>query len=304
MPILGQAPRNFSSDAAIPATAGVGLRAPHYHEVLGQRPEIGWFEVHSENYFGAGGAPHHYLTRIRNDYPLSLHGVGLSLGSTDPLNIEHLGKLKALIDRYQPGLVSEHISWSSVDGRYFNDLLPLPYTEESLNHLVQRVQQTQDYLGRQILLENASTYLEFEFSTIPEWEFIGTLAERADCQLLFDVNNVYVNAQNHGFDPHLFVDAIPSSRVQEIHLAGHTRKELDDGKAILIDTHNDLVIEPVWVLYEQTLQRTGAVPTLIEWDADLPELTVLLEEAARAQSCLDQRQRLFCNKISANNHAA
>jgi len=295
---------NFSTGAMIPATAGVGLRAPHYHEVLDQQPEIDWFEVHSENYFGEGGAPHHYLTQIRNDYALSLHGVGLSLGSTDPLNIEHLGKLKALIERYQPGLVSEHISWSSVGGRYFNDLLPLPYTEESLNHLVQRVQQTQDYLGRQILLENASTYLEFEFSTIPEWEFVGALAERADCQLLFDVNNVYVNAQNHGFDPQWFVDAIPISRIQEIHLAGHTRKPLDDGKVILIDTHNHLVIEAVWLLYEQTLQLTGAVPTLIEWDADLPELTVLLEEARRAQSCLDRRQRLFCNKISAQVDAA
>ncbi len=294
----------YSCSEKIPANAGIGLRAPHYRDVLEQQPKIGWFEVHSENYFGDGGAPHHYLTRIRNDYPLSLHGVGLSLGSADALNPGHLEKLKKLIDRYQPGLVSEHVSWGSVDGSYYNDLLPLPYTEECLDHLVQKVVQTQDYLGRQILLENASTYLEFEFSTIPEWEFVSALAERADCHILFDVNNVYVNAQNHGFDPQLFIDTIPVSRVREIHLAGHTRKLLDDNRVILIDTHNDLVIEPVWGLYQQSLQRLGAVPTLMEWDADIPELSVLLDEARHAQGYLDQRQPLFCQHIVVENHAA
>ncbi|MEA3292736.1 MAG: DUF692 domain-containing protein, partial [Pseudomonadota bacterium] len=235
----------------------------------------------------AGGAPHHYLSRLREDYPLSLHGVGLSLGGTDPLDEEHLKKTRRLIDRYQPGLVSEHLSWGAVGNRFLNDLLPLPYTVESLVILVSRIQQAQDILGRRLLVENPSTYLEFNHSTIPEPEFLAEIAQRADCGVLLDVNNVYVSAMNHGFDPKGYLRQVPADRVGEIHLAGHTVKELDDGR-ILIDTHNDLVCDDVWELYEFTIGLLGPRPTLIEWDVDLPEMRVLVDEAARAQSILEQ----------------
>ncbi len=268
----------------IPARAGVGLRTPHYREVLDTRPDIPWFEVHSENFFAEGGPAHDLLTAVRREYPLSLHGVGLSLGSTDPLNRWHLDKVKALIERYQPGLVSEHLSWSSVGGRYLNDLLPLPYTEEALRHISSRIQQVQDYLGRQILVENLSSYLQFSTSTIPEWEFITAVAQRSGCGILLDVNNVYVNARNHGFDAADYLRAIPVSAVGEMHLAGHT----DEGDC-LIDTHSRPVAPAVWTLYEQAVHRFGRLPTLIEWDADIPPLTVLMSEAAKADTILESR---------------
>ena len=265
--------------------AGIGLRAAHYAEVLEGRPAVGWLEVHSENYFG-GGRPLDYLERIRAHYPISLHGVGLSLGSTDPLDPAHLGKLKALIQRIEPGFVSEHLSWGSVDGRYFNDLLPLPYTEEALRHFCWRVVDAQELLGRRILIENPSTYLQFAESIIPEAEFLREVARITGCGILLDVNNVHVSAFNHGFDAARYLDAIPPRCVGELHLAGHTRAG-DRRDAILIDTHNAPVPDPVWSLYEHALRRFGPVPTLIEWDADLPPLATLVAEAGRAQAMME-----------------
>ena len=261
------------------------MRAEHYHEVLNRLPDIGWFEVHSENYFGDGGRPLHYLEKISEHYPLSLHGVGLSIGSTDALNITHLDKLKKLISRFQPGLVSEHLSWGSFGGRHFNDLFPIPYTSEALQHMVKQVTQVQDYLGKQILIENVSSYLQFDCSTIPEWEFITELASQSGCGILLDVNNVYVNSKNHSFNPDEFINAIPVEMVQEIHLAGHTVKQFEDGE-ILIDTHNKCVTNDVWSLYELTARRFNQVPVLIEWDSDIPELDVLLGEANKAEQIL------------------
>lgn len=281
---MRQAEPRFSQQP-IPADAGIGLRADHYREIVDTRPDLAFFEVHSENYFGDGGTPHRYLEQIRNHYPLSMHGVGMSLGSTDPLDRRHLGRLKQLIHDYQPALVSEHLSWSSVGAHYMNDLLPLPYTEEALDHMAQRVTQVQDYLGRQLLVENVSSYLEYQHSTISEWEFVAAVAERANCGILLDVNNIYVNARNHGFDPRTFVTDIPKERVREIHLAGHTVNEFEDGR-ILIDTHNHRVCDEVWDLYRDTVQRLGPRPTLIEWDTDLPELSVLLDEAHIARGIL------------------
>jgi uncharacterized protein len=266
---------------ALSTPVGIGLRADHYRAVLETRPAVGWLEVHSENYFGAGGTPLDYLERVRADYPLSLHGVGLSLGSTDALNPRHLQRLKTLVDRYEPLFVSEHLSWSSISGRYLNDLLPLPYTEEALRHLVPRIARVQDFLGRELLIENISSYLEFNDSAMPEWEFLTAVAQRAGCGILLDVNNIYVNAVNHGFDATHYLHAVPTAPVRELHLAGHTLNHFDGG-SLLIDTHNRPVAEPVWALYGEAVRRFGDVPTLIEWDSDLPPLEVLLAEAARA----------------------
>ena len=268
-----------------PARAGIGLRAEHYHEALERRPDLGWFEVHSENYFGKGGRPLHYLEKISEHYPLSLHGVGLSIGSTDELNTTHLDKLKKLISRFEPGLVSEHLSWGSFQGRHFNDLFPMPYTSEALQHMSNQVSRVQDYLGRQILIENVSSYLQFDCSTIPEWEFITELANQSGCGILLDVNNIYVNSKNHAFDPDSFIKAIPIEHVQEIHLAGHTVKQIDDSE-ILIDTHNKCVTDDVWSLYETATRRFKQVPVLIEWDTDIPALDILLDEANKADSIL------------------
>ena len=269
----------------IPATAGIGLRAPHMHCFLETRPALDWVEVHSENYFGLG-IPFDYLLRVRERYAVSLHGVGLSLGSTDPFDREHIAALKALVERVEPGLVSEHLSWSSVGGRHLNDLLPLPYTEEALAHLVARVTQAQELLERQILVENISSYLESTASRIPEWAFLAELARRSGCGILLDVNNIFVSASNHGFDPYRYLHGIPRSTVVEMHLAGFTRKRFEDGE-ILIDTHNRHVAPEVWRLYDAAVARFGATPTLIEWDTDLPSLDELLMEARRAQTLLD-----------------
>lgn len=276
----------------IPAQAGIGLRAPHYQDVLTAKPAVGWLEVHSENFFSAGGTHFYYLEQLRSDYPFSFHGVGLALGSTDPLKQEHLEKLKNIVDRYQPGLVSDHICWGAVNGIYLNDLLPLPYTEEALKHMVNRVCQVQDFLGRQILVENVSSYLEFEVSDIPEWEFVTELATRADCGILLDVNNIYVNACNHGIGAETYINYVPPQRVKEIHLAGFSVNSLpDNGGEILIDTHSRPVCAEVWALYDQTIQRLGTVPTLIEWDLEIPPLTTLLEEAQHAEMILEKQRR-------------
>jgi len=261
---------------------GIGLRAPHYREILETRPALAFLEVHSENYFGDGGVPLHYLDRVRAQYPVSLHGVGLSLGSSDPLNRVYLARLKQLIDRIDPLLVSDHLSWSSIDGVYLNDLLPLPYTEAVLNHFCARVSETQDFLGRQILVENPSTYLQFADSAIPEWEFLSEVASRTGCGILLDVNNIYVNCRNHGFNATQYLAALPAASIGELHVAGHSAKNFPEGE-ILIDTHGAPVSEPVWSLYREALARFGARPTLVEWDNDLPSLATLVDEARRAE---------------------
>jgi hypothetical protein len=263
------------------------LRAPHYREVVETRPRIAWFEVHSENFFGAGGQPHWFLEQVRAHYPISLHGVGLGLGSTDPLSQDHLRKLAALTRRYEPGLVSEHLCWSAVGGRHLNDLLPLPYTEEALNHVCERVDAVQVALGRQILVENISSYLRYRHSTIPECEFLAEVARRSGCGILLDVNNVFVSAINHGFDPRHYLSAIPGLCVGEIHLAGFTAVE-----GCLIDTHGSTVSPEVWNLYAELVRRIGPRPTLIEWDTDIPALEVLLGEARRAQQIQEHRHAL------------
>ncbi len=272
---------------SIPVQAGIGLRAPHYQELLERRPPIGWLEVHSENYFGNGGAPLYYLEQLRAHYPLSLHGVGLSLGSTDPLDTVHLSRLKSLISRFEPGLVSEHLSWSSVGGHYLNDLLPLPYTVEALSHVSQRIARVQDILGRQILVENVSSYLQYEESAIPEWEFVTEVAERAGCGILLDVNNIFVSASNHGFDSRAYLRAIPAEIIGELHLAGFSVNRFETSE-ILIDTHSAPVAREVWMLYSEAVNRYGPIPTLIEWDTDVPPLSVLLDEASKADRLLHQ----------------
>ena len=278
------AKRGFGS--AIPTSAGIGLRADHYREVLETKPAVGWFEVHSENYFGAGGLPLHYLEQVRAEYPISLHGVGLSLGSADPLNPEHLRHLKSLVDRFAPGLVSEHLCWSSIGGRYLNDLVPLPYTEEALGHVAARVSEVQEILGRRILVENVSSYLEYLESSIPEWEFLREVARRSGCGILLDVNNIYVSARNHGFDPRQYLRSIPGGLVEEIHLAGFTVNRFGGGE-LLIDTHDHPVAEEVWRLYALAIERFGRKPALIEWDTDLPPLEVLLAEAGKAERIME-----------------
>jgi uncharacterized protein (UPF0276 family) len=267
----------------MPACAGIGLRAQHHADVLEERPAVGWFEAHSENYFADGGAHLDYLDRIRADYPLSLHGVGLSLGSADPLDREHLRRLKRLSRRVEPALISEHLSWSSVGGTFANDLLPLPYTEEALGHVSAKIAQAQDLLGRRILIENVSSYLEFSCSRIPEWEFLAAVATTSGCGILLDLNNIYVSACNHGFDAQAYLEAMPRNAVEELHLAGHT-PVIHDGRELLIDTHSAPVCADVWELYRAALARFGEVPTLIEWDADLPPLAILVAEADKANS--------------------
>lgn len=268
---------------AVPCAAGIGLRAPHYRELLDTRPAVGWLEVHSENFFGEGGQPHWFLEQLRTHCPLSLHGVGLGLGSVDPLSTVHLDKLERLIARYQPGLVSEHLCWTAAGGRHVNDLLPLPYTDEALAHVCARIERVQERLRRQILVENVSSYLRYRHSTIPEWEFLAEVIRRTGCGLLLDVNNVYVNAVNHGFDAQQYLAAMPAAAVHEIHLAG-----FETTPQLLIDTHGRAVADPVWTLYRETLARIGARPTLIEWDTDIPPLATLLEEARKAQDILNE----------------
>ena len=273
----------------IPASAGIGLRAPHIARVVKERPPIAWLETHSENLFACGGSFHHLLERIRADYPLSLHGVGLSLGSADELDHAHLRRLCEIVDRYQPALVSEHLCWGATGGRHSNDLLPLPFTDEALTLLVSRIGQVQEVLGREILVENISTYLRFEGGDYTEWDFVDAAVRRSGSGLLCDINNIYVNSINHGFDPHAYLRALPRTAVKEIHLAGFTRKE-DLPVPLLIDTHSRRVDEHVWALYADAIDLFGPVPTLIEWDQDIPELEVLLDEAARAEEVLNARR--------------
>ncbi|MGB9151294.1 MAG: DUF692 domain-containing protein [Burkholderiales bacterium] len=274
-------PSRATPSQPIPAHAGIGLRSPHYRELLDTLPPLAFFEVHSENFFGDGGQPHWFLQQLCRHYRLSLHGVGLSLGRADELDRVHLAKLKRLIERYEPALVSEHLCWGAAGGRHTNDLLPLPYTEEALLNLCRHVDETQAFLGRQILVENVSSYMQFSHSTIVEWEFVAQLAARTGCGILLDVNNIYVNAVNHGFSAAEYLRSMPREAVQEIHLAG-----FDDNGLCLIDTHGKEVSDAVWQLYAEALSLVGNKPTLIEWDADIPPLAVLLDEARKADDIL------------------
>ena len=260
---------------------GLGLRVDHYEAVLADRPPVDWFEVLTENYLVPGGKPLNYLMRIRERYPLALHGVSLSIGSTAPLNREYLRQVKALAARVEPEWVSDHLCWTGVAGRNTHDLLPLPYTREAVDHVVARVRTVQDVLERRILLENVSSYVSFRGAPLTEWQFLAEIAERADCLILLDVNNIYVSAVNHEFDPLAYLNAIPPARVQQIHLAGH-----EDHGDYLVDTHDHPVRDTVWELYAAALRRCGAVSTMIERDDHIPPLAELCAEldAARALS--------------------
>lgn len=269
-------------NACLPAAAGVGFKPEHFGDVVAASQPIGFFEVHAENYMGAGGLPHAQLTALRRDYALSIHGVGLSIGSTAPLDQGHLLRLKTLCDRYEPQSFSEHLAWSSHGEVFYNDLLPLPYTAETLTCVAEHIDQVQVTLGRQMLLENPSTYVAFTESHIPEAEFLAEIAQRTGCGLLLDVNNVFVQAKNHGTDAQNYLRRFPLNRVREIHLAGHDAQIDDTGAPLLIDAHGSPVVEPVWTLYEETVARCGPVATLIEWDNDVPAWPVLRAEAERA----------------------
>jgi hypothetical protein len=274
----------------IPARAGIGLRADHYEDLLSQLPPLAFLEVHSENYFG-GGRPLDFLERLAEHYPISFHGVGLSLGSCDPLSTAHLQQIADLDARFQPVFLSEHLSFSSAGGVFTHDLVPLPYTEEAVAHFASRIAQVQDHLGRRILVENVSCYLEYAHSSLSEADFVAAVAEQADCEILLDVNNIFVNASNHGHRAEDFLESIVPERVAEIHLAGFTRNRFTDGE-ILIDTHNQRVAPAVWELYARTVRRLGPRATLIEWDTDLPPLSVLLDEAELANRIQDEARAL------------
>lgn len=258
---------------------GLGLRTDHYEAILAEAPRVDWFEAISDNYMVGGGKPLRWLEQVRERYPVVLHGVSLSIGSSDPLDSAYLIELKALAERIRPAWISDHLCWTGVAGRNMHDLLPLPHTEEAVRHVAGRVRQVQDFLGRRILLENVSSYADFTHSTLTEWEFLRAVAEEADCLLLLDVNNIYVNSRNHGFDPLTYLDAVPARRVQQIHLAGHSR----NGE-LLIDTHDHPVPEPVWALYAEALRRYGPVATMIERDDRIPPLAELVAELDRARA--------------------
>jgi hypothetical protein len=264
-------------------SAGIGLRLPHVAEIAATRPKLGFLEVHAENYM-AETAALDCLLELRRDYPVSVHGVALSLGSAEELDRVHLGRFKALIERVEPMLVSEHLAWSAIGGVYLNDLLPLPYTEESLEVFCRHIGEAQEKLRRRLLIENPSSYLRFRHSTIPESEFLAETTRRTGCGILCDANNIYVSASNFGFDPIDYLDALPADVIGEIHLAGHHAAE---DVNVLIDDHGSRVAQPVWELYSRALRRFGAVPTLIEWDTNLPALEILLDEARHAQELAD-----------------
>jgi len=273
----------------LPAGIGVGFKPEHFRDILAAAQPLGFFEVHAENYMGAGGPPHAQLGALRERYALSVHGVGLSIGSTRPLDRDHLARLKTLCDRYAPESFSEHLAWSSHDGIYLNDLLPLPYTRQTLARVAEHVDEVQSALGRQMLLENPSTYVRFSESNIPEVDFIAELSKRTGCGLLLDVNNVFVSARNHATEPLAYLDSFPLERVKEIHLGGHDVDVDDAGVPLLIDSHGSPIVEDVWMLYAHVVARAGALPTLIEWDNDVPDWPGLLAEAVKAQSVLSDQ---------------
>lgn len=287
---MSQKKANLSDAPFPPATApaepvGIGLRHPYYEEVLETDLNLGWLEVHPENYFG-GGVHRHFLSKAREKYQLSLHGVGLSLGSDQPVCENHLAQFKELIDIYQPFNISDHASWSASGNAHLNDLLPLPYTQESLDKLARNVSRAQEVFGRQMCIENPSTYIAFAENDMHEDEFMNRLAAQAGCKILLDLNNIYVQAHNHGFDPYEYIDTIEPRHVGEMHLAGHIERDVEGGGTILIDTHSRPVKDSVWDLYEHAVRKFGPVPTLIEWDQDFPTLRELVGEAEKAKEII------------------
>ena len=270
----------------LPSTPGVGYKPQHFSSILEDAGSVGWLEVHAENYMGDGGRPLAQLRALRERFPLSVHGVGLSIGGERPLDTDHLARLKRLCDAVDPQSFSEHLAWSTHDTGFLNDLLPLPYTEATLARVAEHIDQTQEVLGRRMLLENPSSYLWFEESTLTEIEFLTEVAARTGCGLLLDVNNVFVSATNLDLDPRAYIDAFPTHLVGEIHLGGHDEDEDEHGRPLLIDSHGREIVDPVWALYDYTLKKAGPKPTLIEWDNDVPDWPVLEAEAARAATAL------------------
>ncbi len=279
-------PSLFVHFGKLPCRGGVGLKAEHYREVIETSPDVGFFEIHAENYMGAGGPPHRYLSAVRERYPLSLHGVGLSIGSDRPLDRAHLRRLETLIARYAPALFSEHLAWSSHDAGFFNDLLPVPYTTRTLQRVCAHIDEIQDTLGVRMLLENPSTYLAFAESTYAETEFIAEIVRRTGCGLLLDINNVFVSSVNGMEDPFAYIDAFPLEAVRQIHLAGHAREADERDRPLLIDTHDRAIDETVWTLFAHAIARTGPLPTLIEWDARVPAWPTLKAQAERADTIM------------------
>jgi uncharacterized protein (UPF0276 family) len=275
---------------------GIGLRTVHFAHILANKPEVDWFEILSENFMETGGRPMHVLDQIVERYPVALHGVSMGIGNTDPLNLDYLAKLKVLATRARAHWVSDHLCWTGIMGRNTHDLLPMPYTEEALEHTIARVKQVSEILERPLVLENPSSYVEFAASTLTEWAFLTALAEEADCGLLLDVNNVYVSSFNHGFDPNAYIDGIPAERVVQYHVAGHTNKGTH-----IIDTHSDHAIPQVWELYRRAWSRTGPTATLYEWDESIPEFDVVLAEAQKA---LAHREEPATLSIGAGTHGA
>lgn len=267
---------------------GTSFKHEHLNAILSDASHDGIFEVHAENYMGAGGPPHRALECIRMDHPISLHGVSMSIGSQQPLDRAHLARFRALVERYEPMLVSEHLAWSTHGATYYNDLLPLPYTEAALVHVCEHIDEVQQAIGRPILLENPSTYVAFASSTISESDFIGAIARRTGCGLLLDVNNVFVSATNHGYAPSDYLSEFPFDRVGEIHLAGHAEQTDDEGELLLIDSHDGAVTNAVWKLYEMVISRCGPIPTVIEWDSKIPQWPVLRAEATAAQAIVSR----------------
>lgn len=286
-PVLHYKSQAFSSSpsgSVLRNPVGIGLRAPHYEEIIETPPALGWLEIHPENYF-CGGIHRHMLGKIREDYNLSMHGVGLSLGSDEAVSEDHLTRFKALIDDFDPFIISDHVAWSASGNAHLNDLLPLPYTEESLNKVCENIDRTQSFFGRSILVENPSTYIAFKDNDMQEYEFMNALVQKTGCGILLDVNNIYVQSHNHGLDPHEYIDNVNKDAVGEIHLAGHIVRETGE-HTLLIDTHNQKVCDDVWKLYEYTVRQTGIKPTLIEWDQDFPALDILVSEASNAHDIL------------------
>lgn len=285
-------PNTPAARTALPPRAGLGLKPEHFHDILEGAPDLGFFEIHAENYMVDGGPFHHYLRKIHERYPLSVHGVGLSIGGEAALDATHLGRLKNLLARYAPESFSEHLAWSSHGGHFYNDLLPTPYTDATLQRVCEHVEQTQSVLGRRMLLENPASYVEFECSTWTEPDFISEIVRRTGCGLLLDVNNVYVSATNHHFDPAAYIEALPLAAVGEIHLAGFAEACDGAGAPLLIDSHAAPVAGPVWPLYRHAIALLGAVPTLIERDQDIPPFPVLLAEAHEAEAIMRETPRL------------
>ncbi len=278
---------------SLPKRSGIGLKPEHYHFFLDNTDAIGWLEVHPENYMGRGGPPHHYLSKIRENYALSMHGVGLSLGSTDGVDPNHLKQLKQTIDRYQPEQVSEHLSWSHWKQNYFNDLLPLPYSEDSLKVIEQNIDLVQCTLGRKILVENPSTYIEFRQDSMSETEFLNEMVKKTGCGLLLDINNVFVSCDNHGKNPIAYLENYPTDAIGEIHLAGHSVQPLTDEKTIRVDDHGSEVKDEVWALFKHFCKTNKRrFPVLIEWDVDVPSIDILMNEANKAESILNMTQPL------------